>query len=205
MSAHAASATLILVRHGVTPTTGEVLPGRAPGLHLSDKGHQQAAAVAKELRGAELTAVYSSPMERTEETAWPTAEMFDLIPLLDQGLLECEFGDWTGRKLTELAKLPEWKTVQNEPSAFRFPGGESFTEMQDRIVTVLHEIAERHREQTVACFSHADPIKAALAHFGGTELDKFQSIAVDPASISVVRIDDDGTTSVVKKNARDLG
>lgn len=205
MTDKAALTTLYLVRHGVTPTTGQVLPGRAPGLHLSKQGLEQANHVAQQLGGAGLTAVYSSPLERTQETAWPTAEAFDLVPLLDDGLIECEFGKWTGAKLTELSKLPEWTTVQNEPSAFRFPGGESFTEMQNRIVEALRTIVLRHRGQSVACFSHADPLKAALAHFAGTDLDKFQSIAVDPASISVVRITDGGAAEVVQKNARELG
>lgn len=204
LSASTAPTTVLLVRHGITPTTGQVLPGRAPGLHLAPQGHEQAAAVAEQLSGRKITAVYSSPLERTQETAWPTAEKFDLVPLLDDGLLECEFGEWTGAKLTELAKLPEWQTVQNEPSAFRFPGGESFPEMQERIVAAVEAIAGRHPNRTVACFSHADPIKAALAHFGGTALDKFQSIAVDPASISVVHIHADGTSDVVKANVRDL-
>lgn len=192
---------LILIRHGTTPTTGQVLPGRAPGLHLSDAGHEQARRVAERLAGVDLAALYTSPLERTRETAAPTAEATGLTPILDEGLLECDFGEWTGARLTDLAKLPEWDTVQRAPSRFRFPGGESFTEMQHRIVTTLDALAGRHPGRVVACVSHADPLKAALAHALGTPLDSFQRIWVGPASISVVAVDADGHASVLTTNS----
>lgn len=201
--ATSAPATLILLaRHGVTPTTGQVLPGRAPGLHLSETGQEQAGQVAERLAGLPLTAVYTSPMERARETAAPTATAFDLSPVICEGLLECEFGEWTGAKISELAKLSEWKTVQQAPSTFRFPGGESFPEMQDRMVGALADIAARHPGEVVACFSHADPIKAVLAHLAGTPLDSFQRFTVDPASISVAEFAADGTTRTLLSNSR---
>lgn len=193
---------VILVRHGVTPTTGQVLPGRAPGLHLSETGQEQAREVAQRLTGLPVAAVYTSPMERTRETAAPTAELFGLEAQLTDELVECDFGEWTGGKLAELATLPEWKTVQQSPSEFRFPGGESFVEMQDRMVAVLGEIAARHRGQIVACFSHADPIKAAVTHLAGRPLDEFQRVAVDPASVSVVKFAADGTTTMLETNSK---
>lgn len=180
------STLILLVRHGVTPTTGQVLPGRAPGLHLSDTGREQAREVAQRLRELPLSAIYSSPMERTRETAAPTAELFDLVPRIHSGLLECEFGDWTGARLSELAKLPEWRTVQSQPSAFRFPGGESFPELQQRMLAALAEIRDQHRGQVVACFSHADPLKAAVAEYLGVSLDAFQRVRIDPGSVSAV-------------------
>lgn len=192
---------VLLVRHGVTPTTGQVLPGRAPGLHLSERGLSQASAVGERLAGLPLAAVYTSPLERTRETAAPTVAALGLEPVLDDGLLECDFGEWTGGSLAELARLPEWTTVQNEPSAFRFPGGESFVEMQDRIVAALDRIRRRHPGEVVACFSHADPIKAALAHALGSPLDAFQRIWVDPASVSAISYAPDGATSVLITNS----
>lgn len=192
---------ILLVRHGVTPTTGQVLPGRAPGLHLSEAGQEQARGVAARLEGVPLAAIYTSPMERARETAAPTAELFGLEPVICEGIVECEFGEWTGSKLTELAQLPEWNTVQKAPSEFRFPGGESFIEMQDRMVAALGAIAARHRGEVVACFSHADPIKAAVTHLSGKTLDEFQAINVDPASISVAQYFADGTTRIVGTNS----
>lgn len=191
---------VLLIRHGLTPTTGQVLPGRAPGLHLSDKGQEQAREVAKRLDPFDLAAIYSSPLERTRETAAPTAGLFRLETRIDDRLLECEFGEWTGAKLSELARLEEWKTVQQNPSEFRFPGGESFVEMQERIVGGIRDLAARHPGETIACFSHADPIKAALTSFEGMELDRFQSVAVDPASVSSLRIDASGNASVLRRN-----
>ena len=147
-----------------------------------------------------LAALYTSPLERTRETAAPTAAATGLTPEIDEGLIECDFGDWTGKRLADLAKLPEWDTVQRAPSTFRFPGGESFTDMQHRMVTTLDALAARHTGQVIACFSHADTIKVALAHALGTPLDSFQRIGVNPASISVVGIHEDGRAEVAATN-----
>jgi probable phosphoglycerate mutase len=179
--------TVLLVRHGQTPTTGTTLPGRAAGLHLADKGVEQAEAVAARIAGLDkITAVYASPLERTRETAAPIARALGLRVRAERGLLECDFGEWTGRNLKDLNKLPEWKTVQQYPSGFRFPTGESFTEMQVRMTSTLARLAERHRGETIVAVSHADPIKAALADALGTHLDLFQRIVVSPCSVSVV-------------------
>jgi probable phosphoglycerate mutase len=121
-SPHGTSTLVLLVRHGQTPTTGKLLPGRASGLHLADAGHEQAATVATRL--AELPrvdAIYASPLERTRETAAPIGKALKQRVHIDKGLLECDFGDWTGKELTALMKLPEWSTVQRAPSIFRFP------------------------------------------------------------------------------------
>ncbi|MEN8584161.1 MSMEG_4193 family putative phosphomutase [Arthrobacter sp. KBS0703] len=177
---------LLLVRHGETPTTGTVLPGRVPGLHLSDRGRAQAERVAERLAGLPVDGIYSSPLERTRETAEPTAARTGLEVNQDAGLLECDFGEWTGAALAELAALPEWQTVQHSPSAFRFPNGESFTQMQARIVGSLEVLRTAHAGGVVVCFSHADPIKAAVAHALGTHLDLFQRIVISPGSVSAI-------------------
>ena len=181
-------ATLVLfVRHGQTPTTGSTLPGRAAGLHLADSGRAQAEAAASRLGLLKrVDAIYSSPLERTRETAAPIAKARKLAVRIDRGLLECDFGDWTGRKLNELRKLPEWNAVQRHPSGFRFPGGESFTEMQTRIVTAIDKLITRHAGGTVVAVSHADPIKAAVAHAMGVHLDLFQRVVISPCSITAV-------------------
>ena len=131
-------------------------------------------------------AVYSSPLERARETAEPTAAGTGLDVTDDDGLLECDFGDWTGAAIAELAALPEWQTVQHSPSSFRFPNGESFTQMQARIVGALEALRTAHAGGVVVCFSHADPIKAAVAHALGTHLDLFQRIVISPGSVSAI-------------------
>jgi probable phosphoglycerate mutase len=179
--------TVLLVRHGQTPTTGKVLPGRAKGLHLASTGREQAETAASRIRELKrIDAVYSSPLERAKETAAPIARACGLRTRTARGLLECDFGDWTGEKLKTLMKLPEWQTVQRSPSTFRFPGGESFTEMQTRMVTCLEALRAKHPGGTIVCVSHADTIKAAVAHAIGTPLDLFQRIVISPASISTI-------------------
>ncbi len=179
--------TIFLVRHGQTPSTGKILPGRAPGLHLAEHGREQAEkAAARFAELATIDAIYTSPLERARETAAPIAKTRGLKPKVERGLLECEFGDWTGAELSKLMKLREWQTVQRAPSTFRFPGGESFSEMQHRIVTTLDRVRAAHPGGTVVCVSHADPIKAAVAHALGTHLDLFQRIVISTCAISAI-------------------
>ena len=179
--------TVILVRHGQTPSTGKILPGRAPRLHLADVGHEQAVRAATRIGELEaVDAVYTSPLERARETAAPIGKVRDLKPIVERGLLECDFGDWTGAELAKLMKLPEWATVQRAPSTFTFPGGESFSSMQHRIVSAIDKLRAAHPGGTIVCVSHADPIKAAVAHALGTHLDLFQRIVISTCAISVL-------------------
>ena len=184
--------TVLLVRHGATATTGTVLPGRAPGLHLSERGAGQARAAAERL--AELarkpSALYVSPLERARETAAPIAKVLRLRPVLERGLLECDFGTWTGKRLSTLRRRSDWRAVQHAPSTFRFPEGESFTEMQLRIWTTLERLARKHRNRTIVVVSHADPIKAAVTYAQGVPLDLFQRTVISTCSVSAISFTD---------------
>lgn len=179
---------VLLVRHGVTPTTGKVLPGRAPGLHLSEAGRAQAERVAERigaLRPAP-SAIYSSPMERTRETAAPIAKALGLRVRTNPGLLDAAVGEWEGKSLKLLARKPEWRTVIGWPTGFRFPGGESFAEMATRAVDTVLALAEEHRGERIVCVSHADPIQSVVAAMAGVPLDMSQRIAISPASVSAL-------------------
>lgn len=197
---------MLLVRHGQTPTTGATLPGRAKGLHLAETGLAQAEAAAARIGAlTNVAAVYASPLERTRETAAPIARAVGTRVKVDKGLLECDFGAWTGAKLADLRKRKEWQTVQRYPSGFRFPDGESFSEMQQRMVTTLDRLAAAHRGGTVVAVSHADPIKAAVAHALGTHLDLFQRIVVSPCSVTAVLTGPTGPVVLaVNSTGRDL-
>ncbi|HEY8093222.1 MAG TPA: MSMEG_4193 family putative phosphomutase [Acidimicrobiales bacterium] len=184
---------VLLVRHGQTPTTGRHLPGRAPGLHLSEDGQRQAELAAKRI--AELKtvdAVYASPLERTRETAAPIAAARGLKVRIDRGLLECDFGQWTGGELKDLMKRPEWSQVQRYPSGFRFPGGESFAEMQTRMATCIARLRAAHPGGVVVAVSHADPIKAAVTQAVGAHLDLFQRTVISTCSITAIAYGDGG-------------
>ena len=179
--------TIAFVRHGQTPTTGKVLPGRARGLHLADQGRAQAQSAAERLSSyGNVAAIYASPLERTRETAAPIGRALGLRVTIERGLLECDFGTWTGRELKELAKLPEWQRVQRTPSMFRFPEGESFLEMQARTSDAVRRIVAAHPGEMVVCVSHADPIKVVVADAMGSHLDHFQRFGVSPCSITVI-------------------
>jgi len=178
---------VLLVRHGLTPTTGIKLPGRAPGLHLSDEGRRQAEAAAERIgKVAKIAAVYCSPITRARETAQPIGRAVKRALRIERDLADLDIGEWTGMSLKQAARRPEWETVQRNPSSFRFPGGESFPEMQTRMTSALGRIVARHPGQIVVAVSHADPIKAAVAQALGTPLDLFQRIMIAPSSITVV-------------------
>jgi probable phosphoglycerate mutase len=187
---------LVLIRHAVTAQTGPMLSGRTPGIDLSERGREQAKALGERLAGLPITVVYASPMERTTQTATAVAEHhgLDVQPL--PGVLEADYGEWTGGALAELAKTDLWKTVQRAPSRARFPGGESLSEMQSRMVSALEEVVARHPGELVVVVSHADPIKAAIAHYTGVHLDLFQRIVVSPASVTVFELGEHGAAMV---------
>lgn len=187
---------LVLVRHAVTEQTGPLLTGRAPGVDLSEEGRRQAKALAQRLADVRVAAVYASPIERTTQTAEAVAEQHGLEVQTLEGVLEADYGEWTGGKLAELAKTDLWKTVQRAPSRARFPGGESLAEMQGRMVSALEAIVADHLGDVVVVVSHADPIKSAIAHYCGLHLDLFQRLLVSPASVTVFELTPHGATLV---------
>ena len=185
--------TVLLVRHGLTPLTGPVLAGRTPGVHLDDRGRAQAENLAQRVAALPLAAVVTSPLERCVETADLIAAAQKGTPErhVDERLIECGYGDWTGKPLKELAREPLWKVVQAQPSAVRFPNGESLLEVAARAVQSIRDWDARLGADAVwvAC-SHGDVIKAILADALGLHLDQFQRIVVDPCSASIVRYTD---------------
>jgi probable phosphomutase (TIGR03848 family) len=203
MPAKPATTLVLLVRHGVTPTTGRVLPGRRRGLHLSDEGRRQANTLAVRLAPVPtITAIYSSPLERARETVAPLAKARGLAVRVEPGLLESDLGAWTGLSLKRAARRPEWPIVQRHASAFRFPGGESFVEMQARMASTIARLVERHRGGTIVVASHADPLKTLVAHALGAPLDLFQRIVIAPASVTAIAYRAAGL-SVLTMNAVD--
>jgi probable phosphoglycerate mutase len=268
---------VFFVRHGTTPTTGQVLPGRAPGLHLGDTGRREAEAVAEHLAaltapavtGAEapstngattnggsaaaslgdgatvsaatrtaatraaataplagttaatrangartarrgptpltIAAVYASPLERAQETAAPIGARLGLPVVVEPGLIEMDFGDWTGAELKTLRKLPEWATIQRYPSGFHFPAGEGFSAMRTRMAETIAALCERHQGQAVVAVSHADTIKAAVSDALGTHLDLFQRIVISPCSVTVINYSTTGPIVLAVNSTGGLG
>jgi len=190
--------TVLLVRHGRTNANATgVLAGRSPGVELDEVGVQQAAASAERIAPLPIRAVVSSPLRRCRQTAKAISDArgkTDSHPMpvvAEAGLIEGGYGTWTGRKLQDLAKEKLWRTVQQQPSAVRFPGGEAMTEMSARAVSTVRGwdskiAAELGDDALWVAVSHGDVIKAILADALGMHLDAFQRIMIDPASISVI-------------------
>ena len=178
---------VLLIRHGENDWVGtNRLAGRLAGVHLNEKGRQQAAALAAQLSAQPLAAVYSSPLDRCMETAVPVATAKGLAVMPEVDVIEVDYGEWQGGDLKELAKAPEWQSVQHNPSSFRFPGGESLREVQGRAVALVERLCDRHPDQAVAIFSHGDVIRTTVAHYMGTPLDLFQRVVISTASVSAI-------------------
>lgn len=188
-------ATLVLVRHGRTTANADgILAGRLPRVRLDETGRGQVRATGERLAAVPLVRLMTSPMARCRQTAQAVLDhQGDGLALeTEPGIAECDYGDWQGRPIKELAKEPLWKTIQRQPSAVTFPGGEPMTTMQSRAVTALRrrdaEVEAEHGARAVwAAVSHGDIIKAVLADALGMHLDLFQRLHVDPASVSIIR------------------
>jgi probable phosphomutase (TIGR03848 family) len=183
--------TVLLVRHGLTATTGHVLTGWTPGIPLDDRGLAQAAALAARLAPLQLDAIVSSPLERCQQTAAAIVAGRDGQQVVtDDRVGECHYGDWTGRPLKKLATERLWRVVQAHPSAVTFPGpdGESMPDMQHRAVAAVRDWNARlGQDATYLICSHGDVIKAIVADSLGLHLDQCQRIQADPCSLTVIR------------------
>jgi probable phosphomutase (TIGR03848 family) len=193
--------TLLLIRHGQNDMVADRLAGRMPGVHLNDHGRQQAQQIINMLEGIPVRAVYSSPLERALETAKPLAEVRGLPVSISQDLIELDYGDWQGRTYKSLKRLPLWTKVLNEPEISGFPNGETFVAVQQRACNELKRIASSHRKKdVVACFTHGDIIRLALAHFLSMPLIGFHRFVINTGSITVLFFDKENCPFLVHTN-----
>jgi probable phosphomutase (TIGR03848 family) len=184
---------LFLIRHAANDWVGRRLAGRTPGIHLNEEGRRQAQALAQRLADIPLAAIYSSPMERTLETAEAVAAGHNLPVIAREGLTETDAGEWTGKEIEELRQMDIWPTLQSSPGDVRIPGGETMRQVQSRIVAELEQVCAAHPQATVAVVSHADPVKLAVAHYLGLNLNHFQRLVISPASLTVLWVVEEGT------------
>jgi probable phosphoglycerate mutase len=179
--------TILLVRHGENEWTEKhKLAGRVEGVHLNEYGRQQAEALGQCLAKTELSAIYASPLERTMETATAIAKHHKLDIIQRPGIIEVDYGEWTGQAIKKLAKEKSWPIIQFYPTGANFPAGETMYHMQSRMVQEINQLAADHRGQTIALIGHADLIKAAVAHYLGVHFDLFQRIVISTASITAI-------------------
>lgn len=191
--------TFYLIRHAERDTVPDFLPGRAPGIRLTERGHRQAQGVAHRFQGRPVNLIFSSPLERALDTAAPLAHAKALTVQPAPALLELDFGRWTGRRASELVDDPRWRHFNEFRSGTPAPEGESALDVQRRFVGELVRLRDAHPDQAIACFSHKDPIRLALTYFLGAPLDNFERFEIDYASISELQLADWGAR-IVKLN-----
>ena len=184
--------TFLLIRHGHTEWVGKAIAGRSPGVGLSEKGKGELPALVQALSSFKIHAIYSSPLDRTLETARPIASSLGIEINVREELNEIDYGEWTGRELQPLRQDPLWARYQRFRSTTRIPGGERFTEVQARVVDVIEELRQAHPEQIVALVSHGDTIRVVIAHYLGMNLDQLTRLVIEPSSVSGLRVTDYG-------------
>ena len=180
--------TLLLIRHGENDYLAKNrLPGHTPGIHLNKRGSEQAVLLDQSLSKLPIKAIYCSPLERAVETAQPLAKSLGMEIQLRPELTDGDVGEWTGRYWKVLRRNKLWKIIQQKPSQFQFPGGESFVQMQVRVVATLEAIVGAHKkDEMIAVVFHADPIKLAVANYLGLPLDNFQRLSINAGSITIL-------------------
>jgi len=185
-------AIILLIRHGENDYTGKRLIGRQPGVGLNEKGRQQAVALAEWLADAPLKAIYSSPLERAVQTAQPLAHLKNLDVKINPALIEVDYGECQGKTFKQLHRTKLWKAIHANPAEAVFPGGETLAGVQERIVRGLRELAATFEPaDVIACFSHADVIRLAVAHFLCMPLGEFQRLSISTGSITVLHLNSD--------------
>ncbi len=184
--------TFLLIRHALCDPIGKAIAGRAPGVHLNASGQAQATALARRLESLPICAIYSSPLERAIQTAAPIAGCLGLPVSQAAGLLEVDFGDWTGRTLAELDLITGWRDFNTNRSGTRIPGGETMGEVLTRALNELIRIQQCYSGagQVVALVSHGDVLRVLVAHLLGLPIDMMQRLEIDPASVTVLSLQD---------------
>ncbi|WP_347156518.1 histidine phosphatase family protein [Pontibacter chitinilyticus] len=178
----------LLIRHATTAAVGNRLTGRTAGVGLNEEGQAQARKLAERLAGASITALYSSPMERAQETAASIARALNLETHTCEDFQELDFGHWTDRTFQDIAKDPQFQRFNSFRSSTRIPGGELMLEAQTRMITGMAKLCTQHPQGTIIIVSHSDMIKAAVAYYAGIHLDMFQRLEISPASISIIEV-----------------
>ena len=179
-----------LVRHGSNDYLAKaLLAGRSPNVHLNEQGRAEAERLANALANAGVQRIFSSPLERAIQTAEPTARRLGLEIEITREILEIDFGDWTGKAIRDLDRDPAWKNFNSYRSGTRIPNGETMLEAQGRMIGFVEKLRREDAAQTVALFSHGDPIKSVFAYYLGIPLDLFTRIEISPGSYSILRLE----------------
>lgn len=184
--------TFYLIRHGNNDLVGKRIAGWLPGVHLNEEGRRQAARLAEILADKPISRIFSSPLDRTRETAAPLAARLKLEPETSDRLGEIHFGDWQGQPLEKLAESSEWRRWHSFRAAVRPPNGEMIVEAQSRMVAQIQELRAKFPGEHIALFSHGDPIRSALIYFLGVPIDFILRVEISPGSVSVLSLSDHG-------------
>jgi broad specificity phosphatase PhoE len=196
--------TFFLIRHASCDGLGQTLWGRTPGICLNDTGATEAQCLADRFKNMTFNAIYSSPLERALQTATVIAENMKLDVKTSDAANEIDFGEWTGKTFDELSRDERWRHFNRRRSMTMIPSGESFLDVQNRIVKELETLALQHGDARVAIISHADVIRAAVAYFSAIPIDLVERFEISPCSVSAVAVNDDNATLLTLNNTGEL-
>ena len=181
--------TFLLIRHASHDLLGNTLAGRAPDVHLNARGKLESERLADRVSHLPIRAIYTGPLERSQESAWPLAMRFMLELRVHEGFDEIDFGEWTRKTFEELEPNPEWQEWNTRRGAASATGGESMLRVQERVVQTLNHLSQEHADEHIAVISHGDVIKEALLQYLGTPLDRIHQLEVSPASVTILSVE----------------
>jgi broad specificity phosphatase PhoE len=189
--------TMFLIRHAAHDNLERFLAGRLQGFSLGPAGKAQAARLAQRMTREKIDAIYTSPRERTRETAEVVASVCGLrTPTAVEELDEVDFGSWSGQTFDTLNADEHWLRWNTVRSHVRTPGGESMLDVQRRVLLLIEELGHRNGDKRLALISHADVIKAAVSWILGLPIDAWPKFDISPASITTVTMGDWGAKVV---------
>ena len=194
---------LFLIRHGESEAI-DYIAGRTPGVHLTKKGKEQVKKLVQNFSGFRIDKIYSSPIERTLETAEIIAKHLNLRVENDNGLIEVDFGEWTGKRFEELKNDKKWDLFNTYRSGTRIPGGETMQEIQLRIVQTIEKIRKENNEKNIIIVSHGDPLRGLITYYLGIPLDFILRFEIDTASVSLLKINDYGSKILCLNSSGDI-
>lgn len=182
---------ILLIRHALTDSIGKRISGRTPGISLNDEGRKQVVHLVESLNRLHIDILFSSPLERAIETASPIGESHGIKYIVSDEFTEIDYGAWTNLTIEEIKNAPTFRVYNSFRSITQIPGGEFPLDAQNRMLAAIGKLRRQYSGETVAIVTHADLIKSAIAFYLGMPLDMMHRIEISPASVSVIRIDDE--------------
>ena len=184
---------IIFLRHGQAENnTKKILAGRTPGINLTEQGKEQAEQAGKMIKSLNISAIYSSPIDRAIQTAEIVGKHCDVKPILDDRLIELDMGKFTMMPYDEIFASHGNVFLKFYEGSLEIShnGVESFAEVQKRVFDIVDFIKNEHKGENVVLVTHMDPIKAMIGKVLSLKPEILFQLIIANASLNIFKYDD---------------